>query len=93
MPFGLISGVAFLAVLFFADLAHAAATGSEAEFGPILLGLAIFVLGAKLGEILMARLGQAVVLGELLFGIALANLYPLSLPAVPALNSFAPIQS
>jgi len=77
MPFALISGIAFLAVLFFANPAHAAATGPEAEFGPILLGLAIFVLGAKLGGILMARLGQAAVLGELLFGIALANLYPL----------------
>ncbi len=47
------------------------------EFGPVLLGLAILVLGAKLGGVLVARRGQPAVLGELLFGIALANLFPL----------------
>jgi len=64
-------------VLFFPHLGHAAATGPATEFGPILLGLAILVLGAKLGGILVSRWGQPAVLGELLFGIALANLYPL----------------
>jgi Sodium/hydrogen exchanger family len=77
MPVIVISVTAFLAVLFFPHLGHAAATGPATEFGPILLGLAILVLGAKLGGILVSRWGQPAVLGELLFGIALANLYPL----------------
>ena len=77
MPVTVISVTAFLAVLFFPHLGHAAATGPATEFGPILLGLAILVLGAKLGGILVSRWGQPAVLGELLFGIALANLYPL----------------
>jgi len=46
------------------------------EFGPVLLGLAILVLGAKLGGLLVTRWRQPAVLGELLFGILLANLYP-----------------
>ena len=53
------------------------ASAGSSEFGPILLGLAILVLGAKLGGVLLARLSQPAVLGELLFGIALANLSPL----------------
>ena len=60
--------------------ASTAATSGEhatSEFGPVLLGLAILVLGAKLGGLLVARLGQPAVLGELLFGIVLANFYPL----------------
>jgi len=77
MPVTAISVTAFLAVLFFPNPSHAAATGPATEFGPILLGLAILVLGAKLGGILVARWGQPAVLGELLFGIALANLSPL----------------
>jgi Kef-type K+ transport system membrane component KefB len=77
MPVTVISVTAFLAVLFFPHLGHAAATGPATEFGSILLGLAILVLGAKLGGILVSRWGQPAVLGELLFGIALANLYPL----------------
>ena len=77
MPVTVISVAAFLAVLFFPHIGHAAATGPATEFGPILLGLAILVLGAKLGGILVSRWGQPAVLGELLFGVALANLYPL----------------
>lgn len=47
------------------------------EFVPILFGLALLVLGAKLGGCLAERWGQPSVLGELLFGIVLANLSPL----------------
>lgn len=77
MPVTVASVPVFLAVLLFPHFAHAAANGPAMEFGPILLGLAILVLGAKLGGILVTRCGQPAVLGELLFGIALANLYPL----------------
>ncbi|HSE87190.1 MAG TPA: cation:proton antiporter [Candidatus Binatia bacterium] len=47
------------------------------EFAPILFGLAVLVVGAKLGGLWAERWGQPSVLGELLFGIALANLSPL----------------
>lgn len=63
-------------------LSAAAASASEAQpaagsgFGPLLVGLAVLVVGAKLGGSLVARWGQPSVLGELLFGIVLANLAP-----------------
>jgi Kef-type K+ transport system membrane component KefB len=47
------------------------------EFAPTLFGLAVLVLGAKLGGLLAVRWRQPSVLGELLFGILLANLSPL----------------
>src|SRR5215475_8990635 len=52
---------------------HATATDSA----PIMLGLALLVVGAKLGGLVAERLGQPSVLGELFFGIILANLSPL----------------
>ena len=63
----------------FLSLAATGAAGAEThapEFGPVLFGLAVLVLGAKLGGIFAARRGQPAVLGELLFGIVLANLSP-----------------
>ena len=63
----------------FLSVAATGAAGAEThtpEFGPVLFGLAVLVLGAKLGGILAARRGQPAVLGELLFGIVLANLSP-----------------
>ena len=63
-------------------LPAATASASEAqpaaglEFGPLLVGIAVLVVGAKLGGVLVARWGQPSVLGELLFGIVLANLAP-----------------
>jgi Kef-type K+ transport system membrane component KefB len=56
--------------------AVSAEPAATSEFGPVLLGLAILVLGAKLGGLLVTRWRQPAVLGELLFGILLANLYP-----------------
>jgi Kef-type K+ transport system membrane component KefB len=60
-------------------LAATAADGSGAgsEFGSLLFGLAILVVGAKLGGLVADRWGQPSVLGELLCGIILANLSPL----------------
>jgi Kef-type K+ transport system membrane component KefB len=52
-----------------------AAAGSE--FGPLLVGLALLVVGAKLGGVLIGKWGQPSVLGELLFGIVLANVLPM----------------
>jgi Kef-type K+ transport system membrane component KefB len=58
-------------------IAAAAETTAPSEFGPVLLGLAVLVLGAKLGGLLVQRWGLPSVLGELLFGVVLANLSPL----------------
>jgi Kef-type K+ transport system membrane component KefB len=71
-------------VMIGAGLLLSAATASAAEvhgngglaFGPLLVGIAVLVVGAKLGGVLVARWGQPSVLGELLFGIVLANLVP-----------------
>lgn len=53
------------------------AAGDEpGRFGPILFGLAVLVVAAKVGGLLVLRLGQPSVLGELLVGIGLGNLLP-----------------
>src|SRR5262245_134060 len=61
--------------------ALAVASGTEAEghlrFGPVLFGLAVLVVSAKVGGLLAERWGQPSVLGELLAGIGLGNLLPL----------------
>src|ERR671922_379598 len=66
-------------LLFFlaAQAANAAELEAGSEFGPVLFGLAVLVVGAKLGGLVAERWGQPSVLGELLCGIALANLSPL----------------
>jgi Kef-type K+ transport system membrane component KefB len=68
-------GVSLLAI---AMPAVAAATSAEEHprFGPILFGLAVLVISAKGGGLLAERWRQPPVLGELLVGVALANLLP-----------------
>ena len=60
------------------DSAMAAGTEAHTRFGPILFGLAVLVVAAKAGGLLVQRWGQPSVLGELLVGIALGNLLPLA---------------
>ncbi len=50
---------------------------AQARFGPILFGLAVLVVAAKIGGLLVGRLGQPPVLGELLVGVVLGNFLPL----------------
>jgi len=71
-------GVTTVVVLVLAvpDLAFAAAADVQGRFGPILFGLAVLVVAAKVGGLLVQRLGQPPVLGELLVGIALGNFLP-----------------
>src|SRR5918999_337850 len=57
--------------------AWAADSAGGSEFGPVLFGHAILVVGAKMGGLVAARWGQPSVLGELLVGIVIANLFPL----------------
>ncbi len=66
----------------FVSTAAAASTfepeaAADSEFGPLLVGLAVLVAGAKLGGVVIRKWGQPSVLGELLFGIVLANLAPI----------------
>ena len=57
-------------------VAHAAEGEGHPQFGPILFGLAVLVMAAKAGGLLVERWGQPAVLGELVVGIALGNLLP-----------------
>jgi hypothetical protein len=52
------------------------ATADQGRFGPILFGLAVLVVAAKIGGLLVQRWGQPSVLGELLVEIGLRNLLP-----------------
>lgn len=50
-----------------------ATTAAGADVAPVLLGLAVILVGAKLGGEICERLRQPAVLGELLVGVALGN--------------------
>lgn len=65
-----------LLVLAVPGLAFGGAAEGHGRFGPILFGLAVLVVAAKVGGLLVQRLGQPSVLGELLVGIGLGNLLP-----------------
>lgn len=55
-------------------IAYAAApSDGHLRFGPLLFGLAVLVIAAKVGGLAVERLGQPAVLGELLVGIGLGN--------------------
>jgi Kef-type K+ transport system membrane component KefB len=71
-----LAGWAALAALTVPTTAWAAAEAPHRS-GPVLFGLAVLVLAAKLGGLLAERAGQPSVLGELVVGIGLANLLPL----------------
>jgi Na+:H+ antiporter len=69
-----------LSLLAFGSAVAAPAAAQEDAGGhggpvvPVLLGLVIILMAAKLGGELFERLGQPAVLGELIFGMALGNL-------------------
>jgi len=50
------------------------ASGADDPVVPLLLGLAVVLVGAKMGGWLASRAGQPAVLGELVAGIAIGNL-------------------
>ena len=56
--------------------AWAAGAETHGRFGPTLFALALLVGAAKAGGLLAERFRQPTVLGELLVGISLANLWP-----------------
>lgn len=59
--------------------AWAAGADGHARFGPTLFALALLFAAAKAGGLLAERVRQPAVLGELLVGIVLANLWPMLL--------------
>jgi Kef-type K+ transport system membrane component KefB len=69
-----LAGVGFVAGL--AASTAWAASPDAGSSGPVLFGLAMLVLLAKVGGLLAERWGQASVLGELAVGIGLGNFLP-----------------
>lgn len=63
-----------LAALALPGAAGAATEAGAVDMLPILAGLVLILVGAKLGGALFERIGQPAVLGELLAGIVLGNL-------------------
>jgi Kef-type K+ transport system membrane component KefB len=57
-----------------APATHAAAGGHEDPVAPILLGVLVIILAARLGGHAFEAIGQPAVLGELLVGVLLGNL-------------------
>ncbi len=70
-------GFTSVALVGFLAASASAEPHGASHSAPILFGLAVLVVGAKLGGLIVERFGQPSVLGELLFGIFLANLSPL----------------
>ena len=66
-----------------------ASSGGDAAhpgMGDILFSLVIILLAAKLGGHLMERFGQPSVLGELIFGVIIGNLYLIGMPYFESLK-------
>ncbi len=82
----LLTVAALLACLALPTLAFAAG-GAQSAVGPVMLGLAVIIAGAKLGGDLAVRLGQPSVLGELIVGVLLGNL------SLVGLDWFDPIKA
>jgi Kef-type K+ transport system membrane component KefB len=58
----------------FTTLASAGGAGHGDPVAPVVVALAVILIGAKLGGDLATRVGQPSVLGELLFGVVIGNL-------------------
>ncbi|MCX6346230.1 MAG: cation:proton antiporter [Armatimonadetes bacterium] len=68
--------LAILAALCCAAMAAGTSSGhGSMDFSSLLLGLVVILIAAKIGGDLFARIGQPAVLGELVFGIIVGNLY------------------
>ncbi len=60
------------------EVEHAASSGHSDPIAPVLFGLIIILLAAKVGGELFEKMNQPAVLGELIFGIMIGNLALLS---------------
>lgn len=78
-----------------AEEAHGEEEHGEGHGGPVvpvLLGLAIILVAAKIGGELFERVGQPAVLGELIFGVLLGNLTLLGIDAFDFLSTNSGIE-
>ncbi|TFG86260.1 MAG: cation:proton antiporter, partial [Gemmatimonadales bacterium] len=71
--------------------AHAAAQPHGPDLPPVLAALVLILLGAKLGGVLVARLGQPAVLGQLVVGVVLGNLGLLGFHGLESIKELAAI--
>jgi Kef-type K+ transport system membrane component KefB len=76
----------FAAVFSVATAARAWASDADDPVVPLLLGIALVLIGGKLGGWIASRLGQPAVLGELLAGIVIGNL------ALLGIREFEPLK-
>ena len=65
---------------------HASTDPHATDMLPILLGLVLILIGARLGGALFLRFGQSAVLGELLAGVVIGNLGLLVIHGLDGLN-------
>jgi Kef-type K+ transport system membrane component KefB len=80
-----------LGTVFASGVAHAAAQPHGPDLPPVLAALVLILLGAKLGGVLVARLGQPAVLGELVVGVVLGNLGLLGFHGLESIRDLAAI--
>jgi Kef-type K+ transport system membrane component KefB len=80
-----------LASLLWDGPARAAAEPGGVDMLPILAGLALMLIGARLGGALFETMGQSAVLGELLIGVLLGNLGLFGYYGLDAMRSVAGI--
>ncbi len=66
--------ITLFVLLLLPNLAFASSGGDHAFVTPLLTGLILIILGAKIGGDIALRLGQPAVLGELTLGLILGNL-------------------
>ena len=79
---GLVALVPLTAV---AGQGHEAGGGHGDGIAPVIIALAVMLTAAKLGGDLVSRLGQPPVLGELIAGVVLGNLYLVGVPGLRGL--------
>lgn len=70
----------------------AAENASSEHVGSVLLGLVVILIAAKLGGSLLVRIGQPAVLGELIFGIIVGNVYLLGFDGLDFIKTDASVQ-
>ena len=81
-----------LPVLAVPAIAQAASEHGTVDMIPVLAGLALILVGAKLGGALFERFGQSAVLGELLAGVLIGNLGLVGIHALDGVRELPAIE-
>ncbi len=72
--------------------AYGSGGGETEQVTETLLGLVVILLAAKLGGDLLERINQPAVLGELIIGIVLGNLYLVGIDSIEPLKNSLPLE-